>query len=261
MTTLQVANQTLTSEEIIPRLASYRMIPQLLCESIIDQAIKTIDCNLEETAQALKEFNSHWGLTSETERTAWKQQYGLNQEQLEELATRRLKVEKFKQATWGKKLNSYFIKRKNQLDRVIYSLLRTQDRWLATELYFRIQEGEQTFAELAHEYSEGPEAETGGMMGPVELGTLHPKLAWLLSTSQVAIVQPPVTLGEWQVMVRVEKFIPAQFDDAMRQRLLQENFQAWFQEKLQQLSPQEQIWMGVTINNPVDTTDQLAVAA
>jgi parvulin-like peptidyl-prolyl isomerase len=261
MTTLQVANHTITSQEIIPLLASYWMIPQLLCETIIDRAIKPIDCTQEEKAQALQEFDSHWGLTSEIERETWREHYGLSQEQLEELVTRRLKVEKFKQATWGQKVHSYFIKRKKQLDQVIYSLLRTQDQWLATELYFRILEGEQTFAELAHEYSEGPEAETGGMMGPVELGTLHPKLARLLSNSQVAVLQPPVTFGEWQVMVRVEKFIPAQFDDTMRQRLLQENFQTWFQEQLQHLSPQEQIWMGVKANEQVDTTGQLVVAA
>jgi parvulin-like peptidyl-prolyl isomerase len=261
MVNLQLANSTLSSEEIIPLLASYRMIPQLLCERIIDQAIKPIDCTPEETAQALQEFDKHWRLTSATQREAWRQKYGLSPEQLEALATRKLKVEKFKQATWGQKLNSYFIERKKQLDRVIYSLIRTQDRWLATELYFRILEGEQTFAEIAHKYSAGPEAETGGMIGPVELGTLSPKLASLLSTSQIAILQPPVTLGEWQVIVRVEKLIPAQFDESMRVRLLHENFQAWFQQQIQQLSPQEQIWMGVQLNEQFDTTGQLAVAA
>ncbi|MDJ0734649.1 MAG: peptidylprolyl isomerase [Nostocaceae cyanobacterium] len=245
MTSLQVANHTLNSEEIIPLLASYRMIPQLMSESIIDQAIQPIDCTPEETAQALQEFDSHWGLTSEREREAWRKQYGLTQEQLEELATRRLKVEKFKQVTWGKEVNSYFERRKNFLAQVIYSLIRTEDKWLGNEIYFRIKDGEQSFAELAREYSEGPEAETGGMLGPVELGNVHPHLAQLLFTSPVGQIQPPVPLGEWRVIIRVEKFVPAKLDNAMRQRLLQENFQAWFQEQLQQLSPQEQIWMGV----------------
>jgi hypothetical protein len=72
----------------------------------------------------------------------------MSSEHLKALATRGLRIEKFKQATWGRKLEAYFLKRKGQLDKAIYSLMRTKDLRLAQELYFRIQEGEQTFAEV-----------------------------------------------------------------------------------------------------------------
>jgi parvulin-like peptidyl-prolyl isomerase len=259
-TVLQIGNCTLTAEELIPLLASYQLIPQLLCEIIIDQAIAPISCTLEETTSACQQLYQQFGLTGEAQRQTWREQYGLSQEQLERIGTRKLRIEKFKQATWGHKLDSYFLKRKKQVDRVIYSLIRTQDKGIANELYFRIKEGEQSFAALAHEYSEGPEAGTGGLMGPVELGTLHPTLAQLLYTSPIGEVQPPVPLGEWLVIMRVEKFIPAQFNDFMRQRLLQENFEAWFQEQVNQLSHQDQVWMGVTPKQQIDTKDNLAIA-
>jgi parvulin-like peptidyl-prolyl isomerase len=257
---LQIGHSTFTAEEIIPLLVGYQIVPQLICENIIDQAIAPIQCTPQETAQAGQEFYQRWGLTYEDRRQAWRSQYGLSQEQLERMVTRKLRVEKFKQATWGQKLDSYFLKRKGQLDRVIYSLIRTKDKGIANELYFRINEGEQSFAQLARAYSEGPEAETGGLMGPVELGTLHPTLAQLLHNSPVGQVQPPVPLGEWQVIRRVEKLIPAQLDDFMRQRLLQENFEAWFKEQLNQLSQQEQMWMGATARHQVDTINNLAAA-
>jgi hypothetical protein len=255
---LQIGHSILRAEEIIPLLVSYQMIPQLICENIIALTIASIHCTPEETAQGCQEFYQRWGLTCEDQRQAWRSQYGLSQEQLEGMATRKLRVEKFKQATWGHKLESYFLKRKRQLDRVIYSLIRTKDKGIANELYFRIKEGEQSFADLAREYSEGPEAVTGGLMGPVELSTLHPILAQLLHNSPVGEVQPPVPLGEWLVIRRVEKFIPAQLDDFMRQRLLQENFEAWLQEQIKQLSHQDQIWMGATARHQVDTRDNLA---
>ncbi len=109
--------------------------------------------------------------------------------------------------------------------------------------------------ELAGEYSEGPDALTGGLMGPVELGTLHPALAYLLYVSklQVGVVQPPARLGEWHLIIRLEKFIPAQLNEFMRQRLLQEKFQAWFQEQINQLSQHDQIWMGATANQQIDS--------
>jgi len=42
-------------------------------------------------------------------------------------------------------------------------------------------------------------------------------------------------LGEWLVIVRLENFIPAQLDELMRQRLLNECFATWLSEQLQQL--------------------------
>ncbi len=232
---LQVGNHTLTAEEIIRLLAGYQMLPQLRRELLIDQAIAPIQCTPEEKASACQQFYEKNQLTSEPERQAWLTHYTMTPEQLEALATRGLRIEKFKQATWGNKLESYFLSRKSKLDKVIYSLIRTKEVGIAQELYFRIREGEQSFAELAREYSQGPEAQTGGLIGPVEMSTPHPALAKALSVSQPGQVWPPTRLGEWLVIVRLEKFIPAQLDEPMRRQLLHELFSAWLQEQLRQL--------------------------
>ncbi|HBB36322.1 MAG TPA: peptidylprolyl isomerase [Cyanobacteria bacterium UBA8803] len=231
---LQVGDQTITAEEVIPLLAKYQLLPQLLGEIIIDGAIATIECTPEEKTLACQQFDKKNQIGSDEERLAWLERQGMTLEQAEELAVRGLKVEKFKQATWSNKLESYFLKRKGQLDRVVYSLLRTQEATIAQELYFRIQEGEQAFAELARDYSQGPEAQTGGLVGPVELSTPHPALAQILTVSKPGQLWPPTRLGEWFIIVRLEKFFPAQLDDSMRQRLLNELFNTWMQEQIQQ---------------------------
>jgi len=234
---LQIGNRTIAAEEVIPLLSSYQMLPQLLRESIIDEAIAPISCTPEEIASAYEQFREQNQLTSETERQAWLERYCMSHEYLEAaLITRMLKVEKFKQVTWGHKLESYFLKRKGQLDQVVYSLIRTKDKGIAEELYFRLQEREQTFAELAYQYSQGPEAQSGGIIGPVELGTIYPNLGQLLSLSQLGQLWHPMPLGEWLLIVRLEKLIPAQLDEFMRQRLLRELFEAWLQEQLNQVS-------------------------
>jgi parvulin-like peptidyl-prolyl isomerase len=248
ITDLQMG-ETIAPKEIIPLLVSYNLMPQFLCESIINSAIESITCTQAEIAHSLENFYQHWDLTNEEKIKDWRLLYNLTQEQLELLATRKLRIEKFKQAMWGRHIESYFLKRKRQLDKVIYSLMRTENRGTANELFFRITEGEDSFAELAREYSQGPEADTCGIIGPVELGSITPNFAQLLYTSQVGVVQSPVLLGNLWVIVRVEKLIPAQLDDFMRQRLLQENFEFWFQEQLNQLSPEEKIWMGVNIKS------------
>jgi hypothetical protein len=60
--------------------------------------------------------------------------------------TRPILLEKLKEDKWGPKVESYFMTRKQALDKVLYSLIRTKDLGLAQELYFRIKEGEQTLA-------------------------------------------------------------------------------------------------------------------
>lgn len=233
---LEVGNQIITANEIVPLLAKYQLLPQLLREIIVDQAIAAIECTAEEHAIAYQQFRQSHQITGEPELNAWLNQQGMTAEQLMALVERSVKVEKFKQATWSHQLESYFLKRKSQLDRVIYSLIRTQDPGLAQELYFRIHEGEQSFADVARAYSQGPEAQTGGLIGPAELSTPHPALAQLLTISQPGQLWPPKNLGEWIVIVRMEKFLPAQLDPPMRQRLLNDLFNHWLQAQLQQVT-------------------------
>lgn len=231
MNTIQVANQTITAEEIIPLLSDYQMLAKLKRELLIDRAIESINCTSTEKAQVVQQFYRQNGLAKDSDNESWFKKHCMTSEQIKALAIRQFKIEKFKQETWGDKLGAYFIRRKKQLDRVIFSLIRTQQLDLAQELYFRLQAKEQSFADLARQYSQGPESSIGGFVGPVELGTLPSPLAEVLSTSQPDRVYP-ISLGEWQAIVRLEKIIPAQLDPLMRQKLLNELFELWLSKQL-----------------------------
>ena len=233
---LQIGNKVIQDHEVLPLLSRYQLMPQLVRNIILDQAIADI-AYTEEEKTAIKEFEAQHQLTSPQAREAWLQKQGMTLEQMQDLAMRPVLVEKFKTATWGRKVDSYFMTRKTSLDQVVYSLLRTKDIGLAQELYFRIQEGEQSFAELAREYSQGSEAKTGGLLGPVPLSQPHPAISKLLSVSKVGQLWPPRPLAEWFVVIRLEKLIPAQLDQPMRRRLLDELFETWLQEQIQQVKP------------------------
>ncbi len=233
---IKIGDQTITAAEAVSLMARYRLIPQLAREIIIDRAIATITYSESELEQATEQFFQQQQAVSDADRQNWLRSHGMTMEQVQQAALRLLKIEKYKQVTWDNRLQSYFLKRKGQLDRVIYSLLRVKDAGTAQELYFRLVDDQQAFDELARAYSQGPEAETGGLLGPVPLGTPHPALARMLSVSQPGQLWPPTPLGEWFIIVRLEKFLPAQLDDAMRKQLLDELFNAWLQEQLQQVS-------------------------
>jgi parvulin-like peptidyl-prolyl isomerase len=232
-TVLEINNRQLTGEDIIPLLASYRLLPRLMFELIVDEAIASFTCTPEETENAYRDFCQQQQITEEQALQVWLIQNAMTKEQLEIFVSRKLKIEKFKEATWGNKLESYFLRRKRQFDKVVYSLIQTTPE-IAHELYFRIQEGESSFAELACEYSQGSEAKNGGLIGPVELSTCPPAITKLLSVSRPGQLLPPIAYGNSYLVIRLEKFISAQLNETMRQRLLSELFASWLQDQYKQ---------------------------
>jgi len=78
---LQVGDRIIKADEIIPLLANYQLLFQLLREVLIDQAITSTKCTSEETASACQQLYEQNQLTTETERQAWLERYGMSPEQ------------------------------------------------------------------------------------------------------------------------------------------------------------------------------------
>ncbi|MGB3295697.1 MAG: peptidylprolyl isomerase [Phormidesmis sp.] len=228
---LQIGQEKLGASALMAKLEQYQLMPKLVQETIIDRAIASVTCDPSDAIQA---FCTKRGLFSQEQQQAWCQQQKQTPEQMMQSAIREYQLTQFQEETWGKQIESYFLQRKSQLDQVRYALIRTKDTSLAQEIYFRLNDDGESFATLASQYSEGQEAKTGGLIGPVELSVPHPTLARMLMVSQPGQLWPPTPIGEWLVIARLEQFVPAQFDAPMRQRLLSERFQQWLQQQIEQ---------------------------
>lgn len=231
-TVLNLGNRTIPSTELVPLLTRYQLLPQLLRESIIDQAIESIECTPTEITQACQQFCQQHQLTSEAMKTAWLNQHDMSEEEFEALATRSLRIDKFKQSMWGHKLEAYFFQQKSKYDKVIYSMLRVTNLEVAQELFYRIDAGEQSFAEVVRQYAEGEEKFTGGLIGPVTLGQLPHQLAQMLILSKPGKLWAPFQFKEWFLIIRLEQLISSQFDDKMQHVILNELFETWVQEQM-----------------------------
>lgn len=232
----RLSQNLISGEEIIGFLQQYGMLPQLQRELIIDAELASIDCTAEEIFSAYKTFYHHHQINSDDDRAAWLQQNKFTLAQFEHLVLRTIKFDRFKQESFAGKVDSYFLQRKSQLDRATYSLLRVRDIYLAQELFFRLQAGETTFPELVKQYSQGQEAETGGSVGPQELSIPHPTLAQKICSLKPGQLAPPLQVADWFVVVRLDKYFPAQLDEKMRGRLVEELYNRWIQQQLNQLA-------------------------
>jgi parvulin-like peptidyl-prolyl isomerase len=201
------------------------LLTQTLQRLILDEVIAAVEYTEAERQQFRQQFYQQHHDPAQMRLL----HEGVTSEQFEQWLDRELKIRIFQWRQWGKTLGSYFLQRKRELDRVTYSIIYLDDADLAQELYFRIAEGEQTFAELAYLHSQGAEAQTGGRVEPTELGKLPPRLAQMFYGARPGQLWSPTKLEGWMVIVRLDGHFPVQLDGAMQQTLLNEQLENWLQ--------------------------------
>lgn len=231
-TTLQIKNQTIKAAEIIPLLDNYRMLPQFLRELTIDRAIANIEYTEAEFTKVYQEFRQQYQLDSAAKIDTWLHKMAMTKPQLDAQIIKKIRLDKFKQEQWGHQLESYFLDRKLALEKAVFSLIRVESEGIARELYHRLDEGENSFAQLAKAYSLGNEAHNNGLVGAVKLIDLHHILAQMLHRSQPGQLLPPKQIEDSWVIVRLEKYLPARLDLPMRERLLNELCDRWLEKQL-----------------------------
>jgi parvulin-like peptidyl-prolyl isomerase len=231
----RLAKNAISGKEVVGLLHQYGLMSQLQRELVIDAKLELIECTAEEMFSAYKAFYHHQQISSDQDRHDWLERNHFALSQLEQLILRTVKLDRFKRENFGSKVDSYFLQRKSQLDRASYSLLRVKDFHLAQELFFRLEAGEATFAELVKQYSQGQETETGGSIGPHELSTPHPTLVQKIRSLKPGQLAAPLQVADWVVVVRLDSFLPAQLDEKMRGRLSDELYEQWIQQQLNQL--------------------------
>lgn len=231
-TTVLPPNIHCSSDPLLTKLAQYQMVPQLIREWIIDEETIGIALTEAERQTAIDSFCQHLQIATLEAQQTWLTHNRMNLVQLEAQAIRLQKLENFKQQRWGHQVETLFLAQKQQFDQVVYSLLRTHQAEVAQELFFRLQNQEQTFSELVKQYSQGAEVYTGGIIGPIEFSQLHPVLAQLLAQGRPGQLFPPRNIDQWIVIIRLEQNLPATLTPNLRQRLIDGQFEEWMQEKM-----------------------------
>ena len=201
--------------------------PTLLRRQIEEEITALVALSPERLTELEERFREQEKLGEDAALDIWLQEKDWNRDDLLLHLARPEALNLFAKQRFGPGLEDLFLQRKNDLDSVIYSLLRVRSAGLARELWISLSEGEISFPEAASRHSDGPEATTKGIIGPVRLGQIQPELAERLRSLQVGDVRAPEAMGEWHVLLRLEQLTPARLDDSMRQQLLNEQLDAW----------------------------------
>lgn len=213
-------------------LANQGLLRSHLRQVLMAQALASEQVSGDDQQQALADFVQKHGLTNADELERFRNHNLLSQDGLAFLVELPLRLRRHCERLYSVKAEARFLERKQQLDHVVYSLLRLEDEGLAKELFFQLQDGDATFPDLASRYAEGHERVTRGIVGPVPLTQAHPLLVERLRTALVGEVQEPFQVDRWWVLLRLESLTPATFDAHMASQMRQELFEEWLEQRV-----------------------------
>jgi parvulin-like peptidyl-prolyl isomerase len=225
---LQIGDSQIPCDRVLQQLYDAQLLPQLLREMVIDELIDQVagayQIDLTPTPAEFEKLSTQVaGITPFQ---------GMNETQIEAITRRTLNLHKFKQAGWGHKVSSYYQTIQHHLYRVSYSILQVEDGSLAQELFFRIQSGEQSFAELAVQYSQADSAKRGGTIGPILSREIPTELGQILQKLSPGELSPLFRLDNCYGFIRLNDVIAPKLDENMHQVLLDELFESWIQEQI-----------------------------
>jgi len=171
--------------------------------------------------EAVRRYCEDNKLNSNEDRLRWCLSHGMGEDDLISEAIHSWRRRELREQLVTASGETLYLRYKDKLDRVLYSLLRVNDPGLCQELYYAIEAGEISFAEAASRHSSGPEAKTQGIVGPVDLTTPHPEIAGRLRTAQAGHLIGPFQADEWHTLIRMEYRFDSEYDDTTK-RFLEE---------------------------------------
>tara|TARA_B100001250_G_C19741608_1_gene763344 strand:- start:540 stop:1274 length:735 start_codon:yes stop_codon:yes gene_type:complete len=211
-------------DKCISILHKFKLLRPLLKSSITEDLLSEITIEKELRDKTINKFLEDAGINDKTVYESFLTDNHLTQDDIENKALTPIKLQLYCKENFTNNVESHFISRKDSLDVIVYSLIRVRDFFKAQELYFRIQEKECSFGDIAEKYSEGIEKKTRGVIGPSTLDSAHPKLAEILRVLKPGETHPPIAIENTYIIVRLENYDAAHLDDYMRGKMLQELF-------------------------------------
>ncbi|MEQ8996473.1 MAG: peptidylprolyl isomerase [Coleofasciculus sp. B1-GNL1-01] len=230
---------TISHEDILHQVKLSCQIPdiveQIVTRKIIANAAEEagIKVETEELQKAANKFRLMNKLRSADDTWAWLQKHNLSLDEFEEIVYNRLMSTKLAAHLFANKIEPYFFE--HQLDYagvVMYEVI-LDDKDLAMELFYTIQEGEMSFYEVAHQYIQDIELRRkGGYRGIVRRKELKPEISAVVFVATPPQMVKPIVTSKGVHLILVEELIQPQLDNMLRHQIFSHLFSAWVKQQV-----------------------------
>ncbi|NEQ83608.1 MAG: peptidylprolyl isomerase [Moorea sp. SIO2I5] len=225
---------TITTDDILHQVKLSCQIPEII-EGIVTRKIIAataesagIGVDIEDLQNAADQFRLMNKLENSEDTWAWLQKYSLSLDDFEEIVYTNLIAGKLVEHLFADKVEPYFFE--HQLDyaaAVIYEVV-LDDKDLAMELFYALDEGETSFYEIAHEYIQDTELRrSGGYRGIVKRQEFKPEISAAVFAAEPPQLLKPIVSSKGVHLILVEEIVKSELDGKLRSEIMSDLFSGW----------------------------------
>ncbi|MDJ0675014.1 MAG: peptidylprolyl isomerase [Calothrix sp. MO_167.B42] len=233
---------TITTEDLLHQVKLSCRIPEIIEEIVTRKIIAAtaensgINAEAEQLQKAADQFRLINQLQSADETWSWLQKYSMSLDDFEELVYTNFFSDKLVQHLFADKVEAYFFE--HQLDyagAIIYEVV-LDDKELAIELFYALTEGETSFYEIAHQYTQDIELRrSGGYRGVVYRQDLKPEISAVVFVAQSPQILKPIVTSQGVHLILVEDIIQPELDDKSRSQIMSDLFSEWLKQQIEKV--------------------------
>jgi parvulin-like peptidyl-prolyl isomerase len=220
----------------IPTLVRGIIRRQIIGVQVQKAGIEPSPLELQQAADRFRLVNQ---LESAESTNKWLQEHHLSIDDFEELVTQDLLSNKLAHHLFANQVEQFF--HQNLLDysaATFYEII-LEDRDLAMELFYSLQEGDLSFADVAQQYISDPEfSRRGGYVGTIGRKQLRPEISAAIFAAKPPQLIKPVITAVGVHLIQVAEIIEPKLDERIHHQILMEMFDRWLSEKIMEISPQ-----------------------
>lgn len=229
---------TISREDIIHQIQLSCQIPSVI-EGIVTRNIIAstaeelgIKVEPEELQQAADKFRIMSKLKNAHDTWAWLEKYSLSLDDFEEMVDTNILSEKLAAHLFADKVEPFFVEHQLDYAGVVMYEVVLDDEDLAMEIFYELQEGENTFPEVAHQYIQDTELRrTGGYRGIVRRKELKPEISAAVFAAKPPQIIKPIVTSKGVHLILVEEIIQAKLDEKLCYQILSDLFTGWLKQQ------------------------------
>jgi parvulin-like peptidyl-prolyl isomerase len=196
-----------------------------------------IDLTIAELQTAADRFRTREGLESAEATKQWLAANFFSIDDFEYIISQNLITEKLAQHLFGKEVEKFFYQNSIEYSSAIIYEVILEDQNLAMELFYSIQEGDLSFADVAHQYIPDLELRRrGGYIGEVGRRQFRPEISAAVFAANPPQLIKPIITAIGVHLIYVEEIVHAQLDDRLYQQILTDLFDRWLTETVAKIS-------------------------
>ena len=230
------------SASTINKLNQTNFLRPFLKYLIVEELTKDLEVPQDILENSFKNFCLSNGLDNKAKVNNFLQINFLTYQELIDQITHPLKKNVYMISEYGHLAENLYLRRKDDLDKIIFSQICVKDRNSAYDIYLKLESRESSFGEIKELFKNNKEFIFHEKVGPINTSSLEPEMKELLVQQTEGDLQEPILIDDFWVILRLDKKIDTVFDDQMKLLMVTELFEDWIQNEIQDMVKKLQNW-------------------